>query len=345
MPERTLHSVKPSSLEPAIRRIRIGGMILLTCVISAICGFHFLGNYTWLESFWLVVITLSSVGFSEKSQHGPGMQLFMIGVILSGMTAVAYTFGGFMQLITADELSRILGHRRMSKEIDRLKGHVVLCGYGRTGKLLAGNLDLRDVEYVLIDSNAEKFDSVAPGARYLIGDATDEKVLLAAGLRSARAVIISLPSDAANVFITLTARNLCPSITIIARAGEPSTEQKLLQAGANRVVLPASSSARLMARMVTRPSTAELIELVSQSEFPEMELDELLVTPQSTLVGMDVRATEAHRKHRLLVVAVKDRKGNMIFNPDADYTFNDGDTVIVMGREEDMNRFRSAHKL
>ena len=175
------------------------------------------------------------------------------------------------------------------------------------------------------------------------GDATEEVTLLAAGVERAKSVITTLPNDAANVFITLTSRNLGPQLQIISRADHETTEKKLRQAGADRIVLPAVVSARQMVRMITHPSTVEMMDVVAAVDNLDAELDEILVSADSALVDVSVRETEAARKHRLLVVAVKQSSGTMVFNPDADYKFQSNDIIILMGRNEDIERFCDEH--
>ena len=331
----------PLRKKRSLDRVRLGASMLGGVVVLAAAGFHFWGGYHWIEAIWLVVVTVSTVGFGEKSGLPPHMQIFTAAVILIGVTAGAYTFGAFMQMAIEGELEDQLGQRRMTRDIKQLKNHVVLCGFGSSGELLANTLIGQNVAFVVVDHDAVRIDDArSKGFLVVHGDATDDDVLRLAGIVDATSLITNLPNDAENVFITLTARNLRPDLNIVARAEQPSTEKKLRQAGANRIVMPAVSGARLMARMVTRPTTAELMELVTESTFHDMELDEIIVTVGSRLVGMDVRSTEAHRKHRLLVVAVKQRDGSMQFNPDADYCFQDDDTVILMGRTEDIQRFR-----
>lgn len=327
----------------ALTRLRRGAALLGIVVVLAVCGYRWF-HYTWIEAIWMVVITIATVGYGERSQGDPAMMLYTVGVILIGLTAAGYTFGAFMQFAVEGEIENFWGFRKMMRDIGKLTQHVVLCGFGSTGELLAKALLHHRVPFVVVDQDPERIEEAKrQGYLVLQGDATNEEVLMHAGILQASSVVVSLPSDAENVFITLTARNLCSKINIVARAELPSTEKKLRQAGANRVVMPTASSARLMARMVTRPSTAELIEMVSESSFPEMELDELRIPPESPLLGMDVRATEAHRKHRLLVVAVKQSDGKMLFNPDADYRFQAGETILIMGKTDDIRRFREQY--
>lgn len=328
-----------------LHRIRLGAMVLAVIFVAAVAGYHALG-YDWLDAVWMVVITISSVGYGEDTDSDASVKMLSIAVIVFGLSAAAYTIGGLLQMITEGELERALGHRRMTRDIKRLKDHVVICGFGRMGEMLARDLKSMRRLFVIVDNDLDRI-SEAESHRYLClsGDATEEETLRQAGIESARSLVTGLPNDAASVFITLTSRNLNPNLQIIARAEHPSTEKKLRQAGADRVVMPALVGARQMARLITRPSTADLMELVAETSFLDYELDEIAVPDDSKLARVTVRETEAHRRHRLLVVAVKEKDGNMVLNPDAEYTFKSGDVVIFMGHTEDIARFRKEYGL
>ena len=341
-----LRTAYPSRMLPPFQRFQVGAVALVCCIVVACFGYHFFGGYSWIESLWVVVIAISTVGFGERSSLTPAMQLFTVGVVISGVTAAAYTFSAFMQSAIEGELQRLVGNRKMTREIDQLEGHTIVCGYGRTGEMVAKDFRAKQLDFVIVDNAGERIDEARnDGCLIIEGDATEEATLMSAGLDRANALLTCLPSDAENVFITLTARNLNSTIRIVSRAEQPTTEKKLIQAGANRVVLPVVSGAMLMSRVVMRPSTADFVELVSARDFSDLELDELLIAPGSSLIGMTVRDTEAGRVHRLLVVAVKPAAGQMVFNPDADYTFAESDTVILIGHENDIDRFRSEHRM
>jgi len=327
-------------MKTPLQRIRLGAVVLAAIFVVAVVGYHAL-DYSWLDSLWLGVITVSSVGYSEQSSADDSVKVFSILVIVFGMCAAAYTIGGFLQMLTEGELERALGRRRMTRDIERLSGHVIICGFGRMGEILAQDLQQMKRLFVIVDNDVERVvDAESQKYLCLSGDAEEEHTLLEAGVERASSLVTGLPNDAANVFITLTSRNLNPDIQIIARAEHPSTEKKLRQAGADRVVMPALVGARRMVRLITRPSTADLMDLVAETSFLDYELDEIDVPEGSKLPEVTVRETEAHRRHRLLVVAVRERDGNMVLNPDAEYTFKSGDVIIIMGRAEDIARFR-----
>jgi voltage-gated potassium channel len=322
-------------------RVRRGGILLVAIVVAAVAIYRYFWFGSWTEAAWFVIISLSSVGYGEDSAFPPALQWFTILFLVVGISALAYTFGGFLQFLLAGELESALGRQRMAREINQLHRHTIICGFGRIGQILAADLQRHGQPFVLIEQDAERFaEAQSLGYLCVHGDATEDEMLLAAGVLRARALITGLPTDAANVFITLTARNLNRDLQIIARAEHPTTERKLRQAGADRVVMPATIGAQQMSRMITRPTTADLMELVAEQGNLNVELDELEIPPESPLVGKTVRETEAHRQFRLLLLSIKQSSGAMIFNPDAEHKLQAGDIVILMGRQNDIDRFR-----
>ena len=307
----------------------------------AVGGYRFLGNYGWIEAIWMVVVTISTVGYAEHSVLPPSLQMLSVFVILLGISAAAYTFGGLIQLMLEGEIDRAIGRIRMTKELKNVSGHIIICGFGRIGQNLAAELETQDRALVVVETNTETAQEAASrGFMTVIGDATEEDVLLSAGIKRATTVVAALPSDAESVFITLTARNLNQDLQIIARAEHASTERKLRQAGANRVVMPTVVSARQMLRMITRPTTAELMDLVSQSDFQELELDEVQIADNSSLSGISIGQAQTRRNHNVLVVAVKRSDGSLIFNPGESHQFKANDIIMLVGHTDDISIFR-----
>lgn len=324
-------------------RVRNGGILLALVVLGAVLGYVCLGR-SWLDAVYIVVNTIGTVGFAEQSTLPPGEKIFTIVVILLSVTVVAFIFGSFVQMITAGELHRALGHYRMTREIDKLSDHVIICGIGRVGELLAEELNRHGSRFVVIDNNPQRINELAELRCLLVtGDATQEEVLIQAGVERAKCLVSALPHDAENVFITLSARNLNRTMQIISRAEQSSTYKKLLQAGANRVVMPATIGAQRMAAMISRPSTVEFLELVADRSVLDVELDEFVIPESSALVGKTLGESSTRRLHGLLMVAIKRKVGALIFNPDADYAFQAEDIAIVMGRAEDIELFRQEY--
>ena len=234
----------------------------------------------------------------------------------------------------------------MEREIGKLREHVIVCGYGRLGNNLVTDLVHESENVVVVESDEQNAQqALSDGYLVVEGNATEDYILDQAGIRFARSLVTTLPSDAANVFIALTAREYNQDLQIIARAESPSTARKLTQAGANEVVMPATTGAKQMVRMITRPSTAHLIDLLAERTFLDFEMDELFIPASSTLVGKSVGDSELNYKHKLLVVAVKQTDGSMVFNPGGSYVFNDGDIAIVMGKRMDIQGFCQMHQL
>lgn len=335
-------------MKPPLARLRVGLVILAVIFVIGVFG-YWLGGGSLLDSIYMVVTTLSMVGYNDQVggiEMTPAVRVFTIVVIVFGVSTALYIVGGIFQMMTEGEINRALGMRRVSREIKRLSGHVIICGFGRVGEIVATELRHRRLSIVVIEDNAERIsEAISHEFLTINGDATEEDVLIDAGIRGAKTVVTTLPSDADNVFISLTARDLNPNLQIIARGEYRATEKKLLQAGADRVVLPAAAGALRMAAMVTRPSTIELVELVAGRNVAEVEIDELTIPPDSPLVGITVRDSATRSRHGLLIVAVRSAEGQLAFNPSADTVFEAGDTVIAMGRIEDIERFRKEYSI
>jgi len=332
-------------MTPPLNRLRAGIAILGVIIVVSVFGYC-LAGWTLLDSLYMVVLTLSTVGYKEVQPLTPATQLFTIVVIIVGVSTALYIIGGLVQMMAEGEINRALGMRRVTREIERLTDHVVLCGFGRMGEILAGELKRQGLSFVIIENDAERIaEAVAQNYLDINYDATEEEALLLVGIKRAKTLVTTLPRDADNVFITLTARNLNPDLKIIARGEFPSTEKKLLQAGADRVVLPAATGALRMAAMITRPSAIELIEVVAGRNITEVEVAEMTIPAGSELVGVTVRDSQTRSRHGLLIVAVRHPGGQLVFNPGADMAFQAGGSVIVMGSPKDIDRFRTEHQV
>ncbi len=329
-----------------LQRIRFGAISLTSVLLFSVTGYHLIGGYSWLESLWLVVITISTVGYSESPTTSPALQLFTIAVILLGVSSAAYTCGGFIQLLLAGEVEQALGQRKMTKEINRLDQHVIICGFGRLGQDLASQLNHRGIPFVILDTDNAKVH-LANELQHLVvkGDATQESVLQEVKIGQARALATALPSDADNVFITLTARNLRPDIQIIAKSEQESSCRKLRQAGANKIVMPHRVGAQQMERMISRPTTADLFELFAEASHLEMELDEIEVREGSQLVECKLGDSGIKDTFNVLVVGIKDQAGVFHFNPKPGDTIRAGDTLLIIGEVENINGLKLAHRI
>ncbi|MBW4580383.1 MAG: NAD-binding protein [Tildeniella nuda ZEHNDER 1965/U140] len=336
----------------SLKRILTGtGFLTLTLVI-AVTG-YMLAGWSMLDSIYMVVITVFGVGFGEIGPMSPQLRIFTMFVIIAGCTSVGYIFGGFFQMITEGEINRALGARRMTKEIKTLKQHVMICGYGRIGQILARQMVDANQPFVIVDNNLARIETAeAMGYLVRLGNATDEGILESAGIEHAKVLATVLPDDSANVFITLTARGLNPNLIIMARGEYPSTEKKLRQAGADHVVLPAEIGALRMSHIITHPAAlsflddtvdgSSLNELLSQID---VQVDELAVPLGSSLVGSTISMVQIRGKGTFIVVALRKANGETIINPGQDVPLDEGDTVIVMGHKGDIPKFAHHYDL
>lgn len=304
----------------------------------AVIGYWWAG-WSLLEAIYMVTITIYGVGYGEvRPIDDPSLKVFTIGVIIAGCTSAIYVLGGFVQLIAEGELNRVLGARRMTKGIERLEDHAIVCGYGRVGRILAWELASSKQPFVVIDTDKQRLiEAEEAGLFALIGDATEEQVLLAAGIERARVLASVLSDDAANVFITLTARDLNPHIEIIARGESPSTEKKLLRSGANRVVLPAAIGGTRIARFITQPSAEQLLANSCNHETLTDDLDhiglkfgEFRIPDNSAYVNQPLSDISLGAGHQCIVVAIRHLDGSVTRHPDSDYVIQLGDAVILL---------------
>lgn len=304
-------------------------------------GYRFAG-WSWSDALYMVIITAFSVGFGEVVPiTDPWLRAWTMALIVLGCTGIIFITGSFVQWLTEGQIQKALGGKRMENEIEKLRNHAIICGYGRIGRMIAAQLEVGGIPYVILDQAPDRVaEARESGCLTLQGEATDETVLRAAGITRARVLATVLPNDAANVFITLSARNMNPGVQIIARGEVPSTERKLLQAGANRVVLPAHIGADRIAHLILHPNARELLgtQTKSRVEF-EHHLTELGIDMEEIEIGTDspwahrrISDVESEAAGRLLTVAILRKEGSTDLNPTSSAMLMPGDALVVMKR-------------
>ncbi|HEY9889869.1 MAG TPA: NAD-binding protein [Candidatus Obscuribacterales bacterium] len=332
-------------MQNSLQRITIGAITFAATVIIAVSGYVIAG-WSVLDAIYMVVITIFGVGYGEvQPLNTPGLKVFTMLVIIAGVLSAAYTVSGFVQLITVGEIRKLLHVKRMNQDIERLEKHVIICGFGRIGQMLAKHLKSTHQSFVVIDNDPERV-ALAQEQGYLmyLGNATDEINLQAVGTHKARTLATVLPDDAANVFITLTAREMNPHLNILARGEIPSTEKKLRLAGANHVVLPATISATRLYYLITHPLAmdflaqteghANLNELLAELD---IQLQELPIN--HSLVGGTIGDVEMRGKGTFIIVALRRVNGEVVVHPGRDLYLAQGDTLMIMGHQDDMPNF------
>jgi voltage-gated potassium channel len=269
-----------------VRRIAVGFGALGLVILYGIAGYMVMG-WTFMDAFYQVFITISAVGLTEVHPLvTTPLRLHTMLVIALGLFCVAFTVGGFVSLLTEGEFQKYLGQQRMMKQIETLRGHTIVAGFGRVGALVCEELAGSEMPFVIIEQDHERLSELETrGFLYLVGDATEEVILKEAGIERAAVLVTAMPNDAANVFITLTARDLSPGLMIIARAEQPSTQKKLKQAGANHVIMPAVIGAHRIVSLLINPTAVEFVELVTQRSSLAIEMDDVPIRGDSPLAG------------------------------------------------------------
>lgn len=283
-----------------------------------------------LDALYMTVITVSTVGYKEAFPLSRGGQIWTILIITFGVGTVTYAFSSVVSLAVSGDLRSERARKKMDLKINRLQGHVIICGYGRMGQFVMEELRKRKVPIVIVEIDPGLEGQLQESdTTYVIGDATEEETLFRAGVTRARSLVTGLPSDADNVYITLTAHALCPDLQIVSRAEQPSTQDKLLRAGANKVVCPQVIGATKIANILTRPSVVDFVEIADQGV--DLEIDEYVLGKNSPLVGRTLIEASIREKFGATVVAVKRADGEALVTPDPHSVLAVNDTLILVG--------------
>jgi voltage-gated potassium channel len=334
----------------AVARIRSGLLVLAAIVGTAVAG-YMLAGWSFLDAVYMVVITVFGVGYGEVHPvDHPGLKVFTIGVILAGCSAGLWVIGSVVEFMAEGTINQALGRKRMTRQIDGLISHTIVCGFGRVGQMLSKELTESGTAIVVIDADPARIAQAdALGYPVVAGDAAEEPVLRAANIAAAAVLAVVLPDEAANVFITLSARELNESIEIISRGERPETERKLLRAGANRVVLPTAAGASRIARMITNPSAESLLrdgagmaQLDEQLRQIGLQFMEILVPADSPLVNTTIDDIDPRDLAAVVIVAVRTAAGEIRRNPHGTTRLAPDDTIILVGRRGDLPK--SLHK-
>jgi len=322
------------------KRLAIAIITLLSIVCMGTLGFHYLEDWNFLESLYATVVTLSTVGYGDFIPHSGEGMLFTVFLIIIGVGTMLYTVGLITETMIEGRLNIILGKGRLVKMINKMQNHYIICGCGRIGRLICRELAEEKVDFVVIDNNQEVIQRIEEeGFVYYKGDATHDKTLLAAGIKKAKGIICVLPSDAENLYVILTARELNQDIFILSRSEDEESEKRLLRAGANRVESPYMMGGMRMAMAILRPAMLDFVEITTMKQSLELRMDEIAICTGSSYIGKSLEDSQTRQKFGLIVVAVKKESGKMIFNPMAKYVIESNDKLIVLGEVQNINLF------
>ncbi|MDX1691170.1 MAG: NAD-binding protein [Acidimicrobiia bacterium] len=322
---------------------RLYAAVALLVFVSAVgtVGYMIVEDSTFLEAAYMVLITVSTVGFSEVVDLSTGGRILTIFIIVFGVGATLYTAGTALEL----GLERFLGgrwrERRMQNEVDKVSDHVIVCGFGRVGSQVWRALVDEGTPTVVIEADEELVQKAADdGVLMVTGDATNDDVLAAAGIDRARSLVACVRSDADNLVIVLSAKTRRPALSIIARASELASEQKLKLAGADRVVAPQVVGAQRLAALASQPQLEEFVDLILHGKLVELRIEEIGIGDAAAFTGQSLRDSGIRERTGALVLAVEDEHGHLIFNPEPTHAFTTGQTLIGMGNPEQLEHLR-----
>ncbi|MCK5209214.1 MAG: potassium channel protein [Cyclobacteriaceae bacterium] len=316
-------------------------------ILIGICGYMIFEKYSILNAFYMSIITISTVGFREVEPLTDNGKIFTGFYIISNLVFFAFLVSTVAKYIFEGELNKIYNTIMKGREVNKFKGHIIVCGFGRNGRRAAQELKNSRKKFLIIENDEhvmERFPEAAKTYNFLMGDATQDKILINAGIQKATTIITTLPSDSENVFITLTAREMNPEINIISRASDEKVEKKLMRAGANHVVMPDALGGFHMAHIVTKPFIVEFVEMLSGFGDSEYMLEEInylhmkLEFRDKSLAEMDIR------KHTgATVFGFKHAQKGIVFNPDPHTEFSHEDIIILLGKEKSIRDFKKIY--
>jgi len=308
-------------------------ILLFIIAVAGTLGYHFIEKWTYLESLYMTVITISTVGYGEIHALSMLGKVFTIILIISSLGLVGFAFSALASFIIGGELNKIIRGRKMDKQIEKLNNHMIICGCGNTAKCVAEEFIKTKTDFVIIDKNINMINATSEFQNCLFaeGDATEDETLILAGIKRAKGLITSLSEDKDNVFVVLSARDLNPDLRIISRLTNENNFEKLKKAGADEIVSPNSIGGMRIASVMLRPHVVNFLDAMLKVSQKTLRMEEYTVTQKTSFKDMTLGKANIGRKTGLLVVAVKPHNDTYRFNPGADTLMKENDILIVMG--------------
>jgi len=291
------------------------------------------------DAFYMTIITISTVGFSEIRPLTPLGRVITIIIISTGITIGAYTIGMLLRTFIEGELKKSFGRKKMERQITKLRDHYIVCGFGRIGELICRELQSYGIDLVVIENDPQVIEKLEEdNFLYLPLDATSEEALITAGVMDAKGLVTAVTSDADNVFIILTAKGLRPDLFVLSRSSDVKNEGKLIRAGASRVVSPYLIGGKRMAQMLIKPTVTDFIDIAMMNNKLDLLMEEAKISSASGLVGKNLIQSNLRQDYGVIIVAIKKKIGQMVFNPLPSEKLEAEDIIVVLGKKEDMEK-------
>lgn len=320
-------------------RLRISLVLLAGVLVLGATGFHYIEGWPWFDGLYMTLITMTTVGYGETHPLSPTGRVFNTFLILAAATAGAFLLATFTQAMLEFELGKVLGRRRMERELAHLTEHYIICGAGRVGRTVARELRARGKRCVIIEKDAARAQwAMDENIPVLIGTGTTDETLKKARIEHAAGFIAAVTSDADNLYLVLTARGMRPDIKIIARVSEEEATSKLLRAGASQVISPYHFVGNRIVQLFLRPNVLDFIDTAFGTERLDIEIEEIRVRDNSKLVGKSIGDSGIRQQAGAIILAVKRADGTLTFNPPLETSIRAGDFLIAIGAADHLRK-------
>jgi voltage-gated potassium channel len=334
--------LRAQSVNPLRRLLQTGGAVAVVVAMGTI-GYSLIEGWSVFDALYMTVTTVTTVGFMEVHPLSSAGRVFTLLLIITGVGTLFYVLGNFARFVLEGELGRVFDTYRLEGKVKLLHDHYIVCGYGRMGRHICKELSAKPVPFVVVDKSPEVIADVQrTGYMGIEGDATQDQVLMRAGIERAKGLVSVVNADTENLFIVLTARGLNKNLYIVSRAGDEGAEPKLLRAGANRVSSPYLIGGMQVAQALIRPAVVDFLELATRSEHLDLQIEEITIEKGSQFDGKTPCACGLDQDRGLIVVGVKRQSGHLDFNPGPGVMLAEGDTLIVLGQPQSLKRLEGA---
>ncbi|MCA1065521.1 potassium channel protein [Rossellomorea aquimaris] len=324
------------------RHLRNSLIAINSIVLLATIAFMIFEDLPFFQSLWLTVITVLTVGYGDVVPLTKEGKVFAMVMIPIAIGIVSYGVGAIASVMLEGELSRAMKEKRMKKKIKGLSDHIIVCGLGRVGSQVLEQLKHRNIPAVYIDNDFDVIETHRlHNQYYLIGDATEDSVLLDAGIEKASGLVITLPNDAENVFTTLTAAELNPGLHIVARAEKVESINKLQKAGASKVINPSLIGGKQMVMSIVKPLSVEYVDMMFQTQKKDYGFEEISLPDRSPFANQSIAENDIRKRYGVTIVAILREEG-LISNPNPSEKLKPHDKIIMFGSEEELSRFETA---
>ena len=330
-------------MEHPLLRFRLAFTLLAIVIVIGVTGYMLIDGWNILDAFYMVIITISTVGYTEVHPQGVAGRMFSSGLIVIGVATMLYGFGVFAETLTDNAFGRYRRERQLQRELDRLRDHFIICGYGRMGTQIVSEFEEHKVAYVVIDQTEEALGRIrAENRLHIEGDASKEEILKLAGIERARGLISAVDSDERAVYIVLAARAFNPNLYIVARAGRPESIRRLELAGASRTISPYLMAGHRMAELAVRPALVDVLDTLHHGE-GGIGVEEMVVSTGTKAIGKTLEEAGLLAADAARLLAVRRPDGAVSVNPPPSTRLGDGDLVIALGTEDQL--FATAARL